>query len=109
MTLRNRGTSPDRLVGAETLAARAVEIHEQRMEDGVMRMRPLPGGVALPPGEAVTLGPGGLHLMLIGPTRAFARGQRVPLTLRFERAGEVAVELAVEAAGARAPSGHAGH
>lgn len=109
MTLRNRGASPDRLVGAETPAARAVEIHEQRMEDGVMRMRPLPGGIALPPGETVTLGPGGLHLMLVGPTRAFARGERVPLTLRFERAGEVAVELAVEAAGARRPSGHAGH
>lgn len=108
MTLRNRGASPDRLVGAETPAARSVEIHEQRMEEGVMRMRPLPGGITLPPGEAVTLGPGGMHLMLVGPTRALARGERVPLTLRFERAGEIQVELSVEAAGARQPA-HAGH
>ncbi|MBW8270362.1 MULTISPECIES: copper chaperone PCu(A)C [Roseomonadaceae] len=108
MTLRNRGAAPDRLVGAETPAARSVEIHEQRMEEGVMRMRPLPGGVPLPPGETVTLGPGGTHLMLVGPTRALARGEWVPLTLRFERAGEVRVELSVEAAGARQPA-HAGH
>jgi copper(I)-binding protein len=108
MTLRNRGAAPDRLVGAETPAARSVEIHEQRMEDGVMRMRPMPGGIALPPGETVTLGPSGTHLMLVGPTRALTRGERVPLTLRFERAGEVQVELSVEAAGARQPA-HAGH
>ena len=108
MTLRNHGASPDRLVGAETPAARSVEIHEQRMEDGVMRMRPLSGGIALPPGEAVTLAPGGTHLMLVGPTRPLVRGERVPLTLRFERAGEVRVELSVEAAGARQPA-HAGH
>ncbi|MGG5810536.1 copper chaperone PCu(A)C [Falsiroseomonas sp. CW058] len=108
MTLRNRGAAPDRLVAAETPAARSVEIHEQRMEEGVMRMRPLPDGVPLPPGETVTLGPGGTHLMLVGPTRALARGERVPLTLRFERAGEVRVELSVEAAGARRPA-HAGH
>lgn len=108
LTLRNRGATPDRLVSAETPAARAVEIHEQRMEQGVMRMRPLPDGVPVPPGETVTLGPGGTHLMLVGPTRALARGERVPLTLRFERAGQVRVELSVEAAGARQPA-HAGH
>lgn len=108
MTLRNRGSTPDRLVGADTPVARSVEIHAQRMEDGVMRMRPLPGGIPLPPGETVTLGPGGTHLMLVGPTRAYARGERVSLTLRFEHAGEVRVELSVEAAGARQPR-HAGH
>lgn len=108
LTLRNRGATPDRLVSAETPAARAVEIHEQRREDGVMRMRPLPDGVPVRSGETVTLGPGGTHLMLVGPTRALARGERVPLTLRFERAGEVHVELSVEAAGARQPA-HAGH
>ncbi|WP_338666205.1 copper chaperone PCu(A)C (plasmid) [Pararoseomonas sp. SCSIO 73927] len=108
LTLRNRGATPDRLIGAATSAARAVEIHEQRSEDGVMRMRPLPDGVPVPPGETVTLGPGGTHLMLVGPTRPLVRGERVPLTLRFERAGEVRVELSVEAAGARQPA-HAGH
>jgi copper(I)-binding protein len=108
MTLHNRGGVADRLVGAETPLARSVELHEQRMEDSIMRMRPQPEGIPIPPGGTVILGPGGLHLMLVGPTRALARGERVPLTLRFERAGEVRVELAVEAAGARQPS-HAGH
>lgn len=108
MTLRNRGAAPDRLVGAHTPAAGSVEFHEQRMDEGVMRMRPLPDGILLLPGETLTLRPGGIHLMLVGPTRALARGERVPLTLRFEHAGEVRVELSVEAAGARQPA-HAGH
>ena len=108
LTLRNRGANPDRLISAETPAARAVEIHEQRMEEGVTRMRPLPDGIPIPPGETVTLGPGGTHLMLVGPTRALARGERVPLTLHFERAGQIRVELSVEAAGTRQPA-HAGH
>ncbi len=73
-----------------------------------MRMRPLPAGVALPPGETVMLEPGGVHLMLVGPVRAFERGQRVPMTLHFERAGEIRIELIVESAGARRPS-HAHH
>lgn len=111
MAIRNRGTLPDRLVSAFSAEARAVELHETAMEHGVMRMRPIQGGVTLPPGELVRLEPdgGGMHLMLVGPTRAFARGERVPLTLRFERAGDVGVEMSVEAAGARRPAADGGH
>ena len=108
MTIRNAGSAPDRLLGAETPQAGRVELHEMSMTDGIMRMRPVPGGIALPPGQEVRLAPGGLHLMLIGPQGDFAQGARVPLTLVFERAGRVEVELAVEAAGARG-SGHDGH
>ncbi len=108
MTIRNAGSAPDRLIGAETPQAGRVELHEMSMTDGIMRMRPVPGGIALPPGQEVRLAPGGLHLMLIGPQGGFAQGARVPLTLVFERAGRVEVELAVEAAGARG-SGHDGH
>jgi periplasmic copper chaperone A len=96
----NGGTAPDRLVSASSPEARAVEMHETTMESGV----------AVPPGGVVRLEPdGGVHLMLVGPTRAFARGERVPLTLTFERAGDVRVEMTVEAAGARRPAAGGGH
>jgi copper(I)-binding protein len=68
-----------------------------------MRMRPVPA-IDLPAGQAVQLAPGGLHLMLIGLTQALNQGGRVPVTLVFERAGEVEVQLAVEGAGARGPA-----
>lgn len=102
LTLRNEGAEPDRLVSASTPMARGVEFHETTMTDGVARMRPVAGGILIPPGATVRLAPGGLHAMLVGPSGALARSTAVPLTLRFERAGEVTVRLAVEAPGARA-------
>jgi copper(I)-binding protein len=99
---------PDRLVAAETPRVRSVELHEMTMTDGIMRMRPIAGGIAIPAGQEVRLAPGGAHLMLVGPQGGFAQGARIPLTLVFERAGRIEVALAVEAAGARASS-HDGH
>jgi len=109
MSLRNAGTEPDRLVGATSPRARSVEIHEMTMTDGVMRMRPLGNGITIPPGGTAWLRPGGTHLMLVGPAGPLARGEAVPVTLRFERAGEVTVDLEVAAAGARDAAGHGGH
>lgn len=108
MVIRNTGAVPDRLVSAETPRVRIVELHEMTMIDGIMRMRPIAGGIVIPAGQEVRLAPGGLHLMLVGPQGGFVQGARIPLTLVFERAGRIEVELAVEAAGARA-SGHDGH
>ena len=108
MTIRNAGAAADRLIGSEAPQASKVEMHEMSLTDGIMRMRPIPGGIAIPPGQEVRLAPGGQHLMLIGPQGGFTQGARVLLTLVFERAGRVDVELAVEAAGARG-SGHDGH
>lgn len=107
MVIRNTGSVPDRLVGAETPAATAVEPHEMTMTDTIMRMRPIPGGLVIPPGGEIVLAPGGMHLMLAGPRGSFTQGARLPLTLVFERAGRIEVQLAVEAPGARAGS-HAG-
>jgi copper(I)-binding protein len=70
-----------------------------------MRMREV-DAIPVPARGAVTLRPGGLHLMLIGLTRPLAAGETVPVTLRFERAGEVQATLAVQAAGARGPAEH---
>lgn len=104
LRLRNAGTQPDRLISAATPIARVVELHTMERDGDVMRMRPVPN-IAVAPGQTVELRPGGFHIMLIGLTAPMQQGGRVPLTLRFERAGEVQVELTVEAAGARG-SGH---
>lgn len=109
LVVRNTGAVADRLVAVETLAAHAGEIHEMTTIDNVARMRPVEGGIVIPAGSEVRLVPNGLHLMLVGPNaEAFVRGARVPLTLVFERAGHVEVELAVETMGARAGE-HGGH
>lgn len=105
MTLKNTGATADRLLSARAEIARTVEIHNHIMDGGVMRMRPVEA-IDLSPGGEVKLAPGGFHLMLIGLKQALVQGNRVPLTLVFEKAGEVQVELAVEAAGARGGSGH---
>ncbi|MBR0667481.1 copper chaperone PCu(A)C [Roseomonas hellenica] len=102
LTIRNTGAAPDRLLSASSPIARRVELHTMSMDGAVMRMRPVED-IAVPAGGTVQLAPGGLHIMLIGLTQPLAQGGRAPLTLRFERAGEVQVELSVEAAGARAP------
>jgi copper(I)-binding protein len=109
LVIRNAGTVSDRLTAAETPRASRVELHEMSVTDGIMRMRPITSGIALPPGTEVRLAPGGQHLMLIAPQGGFEQGARVPVTLVFERAGRVDVELAVEAAGARGAGPHQGH
>jgi copper(I)-binding protein len=103
LSIANRGSVADRLVSASSPAARRTELHTHIREGEVMRMRETPG-TELPPGQSVTLQPGGYHLMLIGLTRPLEVGQSVPVTLVFERAGPVEVQLAVQAAGARGPA-----
>ncbi len=104
MTIRNKGRTADRLLGVESGAADRLEIHESRMENNVMQMRPVQA-IEIPAGGEVRLAPGGLHVMLFGTKQQFQQGQTIPVTLRFERAGRVLVELAVEAPGAN-PMGH---
>jgi copper(I)-binding protein len=105
MTIRNTGSQPDRLLSASTPGARVVELHTHIREGDVMRMRPV-NDIPLPPGQTVQLRPGGLHVMLIGLTGPLNRGASLPLTLRFERAGEVQVTLAIEAAGSQGGHRH---
>jgi len=104
LEIRNRGGG-DTLVALETAVAEGAMLHETRMRDGVMRMRHLAGGLPLPAGETVALAPGGTHIMLMGLRQPLREGERFPLTLRFEKAGEVEVEVEVlgVAAGAHSP------
>ena len=66
------------------------------MTGAIMRMRPVAGGLSIPAGQTVRLEPGGYHLMIIGPKRAFRVGDHIPVALKFEKAGVVKVDFNVE-------------
>jgi periplasmic copper chaperone A len=105
LTIENKGTAPDRLVsGAGDVAAR-VELHEMAMDNGVMKMRPLDKGLTIEPGKTVKFAPGGYHLMLMDIKQPLKQGDKVPVTLEFEKAGKVTVSLDVQGVGAQGPAG----
>jgi len=113
VTLANHGTEDDRLVGVETPIAKEGQIHEMAMEGDVMKMRQLPDGLIIPAGETVVLEPGGYHLMFMGLTGPIAEGDAVPVTLTFEKAGTITLDLMAAGSAADAPaedhSAHMGH
>jgi copper(I)-binding protein len=94
MVIRNEGGQADRLIRAESDVAETVELHETKMEGGMMKMEPVQG-IDVPAGGQVELKPGGLHVMLIGLKRELAVGDRLTATLHFERAGVVTLEAEV--------------
>jgi copper(I)-binding protein len=95
MTFENKGGA-DRLLSASAPVCERVEMHTMRMEGDVMRMRQLEM-IELPAGKTVELKPGGLHLMLVGLKAPLKVGERFPLKLKFAKAGELTVDVAVEA------------
>lgn len=94
MTIRNNGAEDDRLLAARSDVAQAVEIHLSEMKDGVMTMRQVEGIDVPAKGEAV-LKPGSYHVMLIGIKQDLVAGQKVSLTLEFEKSGEITLEAEV--------------
>lgn len=94
MVVRNNARTPDRLIGASTPAARKVETHVTVRDGDILRMREVPG-YEIPPGGTFELKPGGPHLMFVDVRKPFAEGETVPVTLRFEKAGEKKVEFRV--------------
>ena len=99
MTIRNGGTEPDRLVAVTSGVAKRAGLHQTLMEGGVMKMRPA-GAVEVPAGGVARLEPGGYHVMFTGLAAPLRKGASFPLTLRFEKAGEIEVEVVVMKAGA---------
>lgn len=85
----------DRLRGATSTFARRVELHAHEHVDGVMKMRKLDEGVALPAGQAVKLEPHGLHLMLFDPEHRPEVGEKIWIGLDFEQAGSVSIAFEV--------------
>ena len=102
LEIRNSGKKPDRLIGASTPLAGKVEMHVTGHHEGVARMREVKV-FEIPAGQRVEMRPGGSHLMLVDLVRPLARGERIPLTLRFEGAGELVVEMEVQELGSRHP------
>ena len=100
LSVKNTGTTPDRLMSASSPAAGTVQVHDMKMDGNVMRMRELDGPLEIKPGETVTLAPGGMHLMMMGLKAPLKQGERVPLTLVFEKAGKIDVDIVVTAMGA---------
>jgi copper(I)-binding protein len=99
LTIKNTGSAPDRLVGGSMADAVSVEIHEMTMDGGVMKMRPVAGGLEIKPGETVELKPGGFHLMFKDLKQSLKKGEQVDGALDFEKAGSVKVQYTVEGVG----------
>lgn len=104
-TIANHAISSDRLTGAHTAAAASADLHQMSTAGGIMRMRPLPGGLAIGSSATVKLSPNGDHLMLTGLKAPLKAGSHVRITLQFQRAGAVAADFVVRDA---APVGVAG-
>jgi len=96
LSITNNGKNADTLIAASTPAAASVEMHETSIVDGMARMRPL-SEVPIPPGATVRIEPGGIHLMLVDLRSALERGRSVPLVLEFRHAGNITVQLDVQA------------
>lgn len=101
MTIRNAGAA-DKLLGASSPAAAKVELHVHINDNGVMKMREVAGGYAIPAQGALELKPGGAHLMFMDLKQPFKEGEKVPVKLKFEKAGEVSAEFQVGGMGASA-------
>ena len=87
----NNGVSDDRLIAAKAAIAQRVEIHSMELDQGVMRMRAVDGGLAIAAGDSVTLAPGGLHIMLMGLTTDLAPDTQHEIILVFEKAGDIKI------------------
>ena len=89
LKISNNGTSDDRLITAKATIAKHVKIHSMEMDNGVMLMRAVDGGITVAAGDSVTLSPGGSHIMLTGLTTNLAPGSQHEIILVFEKAGDI--------------------
>ena len=109
MTIVNTGPESDRFLGGSMPLAGRFEVHEMKVEDGIMKMREVRGGLEIGPGQKVEFKPGGYHLMFMDLSAPLKQGETVKGQLRFEKAGTVDVEFKVEAVGAQGRRGPGGH
>lgn len=97
LTLYNHGEAPDRLLAVDSSVAKRTEIHTMEMVEGVMKMRPIKA-IEVAPGEPSVLAPGGMHIMLMGLKKPLVEGESFSLTLAFEKAGTIEVEVTIDSA-----------
>lgn len=100
LTIVNGTDADDTLVSATSPRAGRLEIHEMTRDGSVMRMQRVET-LVVGAGQTVSLAPGGQHLMFYEVARPFALGERIPVTLTFQNAGEIALELPVQRAAAQ--------
>jgi copper(I)-binding protein len=108
ITIENKGTAADKLIGASSDAAGSIQVHEMSMSGGTMQMRPLENGLAIEPGKTVKLAPGGYHLMMMDLKKPLKQGDKLSISLQFEKAGKVQVSFDVMGVGAQGPGAGAG-
>ncbi len=96
LMIHNHGADTDRLIGVRTNIAEFNEIHDMKIEDGVMKMRAITNGLEIGPDERVVFKPGGLHIMLFNLTEELVDGTARVVTLEFEKAGKVDVPALVK-------------
>jgi copper(I)-binding protein len=100
MTIKNNGTTPDRLIGGSIVVAENFELHSMVMENGIAKMRELKD-VEIGPGQTIEFKPGGSHVMFVDLKYPLSKGEHVKGTLVFEHAGTVQIEYSVEGIGAQ--------
>jgi copper(I)-binding protein len=98
MTIKNNGTTPDRLTGGSIDVADRFQLHAMTMENGIAKMREL-SDIEIKPGQTIEFKPGGSHVMFVNLKRPLRKGDHINGTLVFERAGKVQIEYSVEGIG----------
>jgi periplasmic copper chaperone A len=101
LTIDNKGKEADRLMSIASPLTPSAQIHEMKMDGDVMKMAELADGLEIPAGGKVELKPGGLHLMFMGLQKQVMEGEAVKVTLTFEKAGAIEIELPVQPADAK--------
>ena len=97
MEIRNTGTTDDRLIAASSPMAKLAKLHSHREDsNGIMRMIHEKDGFLIPAGKSLYLKRGGLHIMLMGLIEPFDNGENIPLTLIFEKAGNLETTIQVD-------------
>jgi len=103
VTIENKGTADDRLIAVRSPISETAQIHTTLMDHGIMILRQLINGIEIPAGASVTLKPGGEHLMFIGLRHPIRRGETVPVTLVFAKAGEITLDMTAAPVGSLKP------
>ena len=103
MTISIHGADPDKLTKLSTPVAKKAELHTHLMENNIMRMRRI-DALEVSPGAPSVMRPGGLHVMLMGLHAPLKKGDKFPLILTFEKAGQLTIEATIHGIGARSPT-----
>ena len=101
ITIKNSSGSKDRLFSVNSLVAKSAALHNHVMDSGVMKMRPA-GSIEIPAYGTVIMKPGGLHVMLMGLKSPLVKCGSLPLTLTFEKAGVMTIQIKIMGMGAKA-------